>query len=466
MIKLNLNENFICRIWEEKSYYSEIKTTDGNKVEILNYGEKNYDAGPDYKFAKVKIGNVIYSGSIEIHKTFNDWHQHKHKNDNKYNDLILHVVFYANEPEENSGNPVVKKSRTVPTIILSEFLTKSIHTIWKEIINNPSPTFRLPCFPESKRIPSVLKNNWINNLGIDRLIFKSERINFRLEEISDDITKKIYWEQVLFEFICEALGYSKNKEQFLKLSQNINLNEIKKLKLDLSQIESMLYGLSGFLYDLKFKDEYISKLKSDWTNLKDILKKEIMNKSEWNFFRLRPANFPSVRIAYASALLFAILNKDFFKHIISVFENSENVMKQLEKSFSDIKVSEYWNTHYNFGKKSKSENRNIGSERIKDIISNIILPLIILYSVKFSKEDLRKKTEYFFCQTKHKKTPNEITKVMEEQLDTGVNSLAAEQGLIQLHNFYCVKCNCNVCEIGKIIFNEKPKLDPMRIILY
>lgn len=466
MIKLNLNENFICRIWEEKSYYSEIKTTDNDKVEILDYGKKNYDAGPDYKFAKVKIGSVIYSGSIEIHRTFNDWHQHKHKNDNKYNDLILHVVFYANEPDENSGNPVVKKSRSVPTIILSEFLTKSIHTIWKEIINNPSQTFRLPCFPEGKGIPSGLKNNWINKLGADRLIFKSERINSRLEEISDDITKKIYWEQVVFEFICEALGYSKNKEQFLKLSQNINLNEIKKLELNQSQIESMFYGLSGFLYDLKLRDEYISKLKSEWNNLKDILKKEIMNKSEWNFFRLRPANFPTVRIAYASALLHAILYKDFFKHIISVFENSENVTKQLERFFSDIKVSEYWNTHYNFGKKSKSENRSIGSERIKDIISNTILPLITLYSIKFQKEDLRKKSEYFFCHSKQIYAPNEITKVMEDQLDVRVNSLAVEQGLIQLHNFYCIKGNCNECEIGKIIFKEKPKLDPLRIILY
>ncbi len=461
MIKLNLNENFICRIWEEQSYYSGLKTTYNDKVEVLDYGKRNYDAGPDYKDTKLRIGEAVYSGSIEIHRTLNDWYLHNHENDNKYNDLILHVVFYG---DDHSSNVKVKKSRTIPTVILSEFLSGSIHDIWKEIINNPSPVFRLPCFPQGKEVPAEIKNVWIEKLSLERLHYKSQRMNSRLEELTDDHSKKIFWDQILFEFICEALGYSKNKEQFLKLAKNVNVKEIKKLDLGRDQMESVLFGMAGFLYDLKFRDDYINETKSSWNNLRDVLRKEIMKKSEWNFFRLRPANFPTVRLAYASGILNELIQKDFFKSIVNIFESSDKVMDELVKLFSGIRVSDYWKAHYNFGRISSSEYKSIGKQRITDIVSNILIPIIYLYSAKFEKAALKKRTEYFYKTVKHKNSLNEITRVMKSQLDTGVVSMADEQGLIQLHNFYCVKGKCKDCEIGQNVFEEK--IDPLKIILY
>ena len=438
MKKLGLNENFICRIWENESYYTGLKTCKNEPVEILDYGKKNSDAGPDYKDAKVKISGVTYSGSIEIHRSEKDWYLHNHKGDNKYNDLILHVVFYENDPGEMLQDPKVRKSRSIPTVILSEHLTRSIHEIWKEIINNPSPSFKLPCFPENKIAAHSVKTGWLNKLSIIRLKEKSERFKFRLAEISWNQNKKVNWEQVLFEFICEALGYSKNKKQFLKLSKNIELNEIKKLNPDRTEIDSLLYGNSGFLYDLRYKDKYIEELKSTWAELKKIFKKEIMNKSEWNFFRLRPPNFPSLRIAFASGLLFEIIYNDLLKDIVRIFEDEDNIERGLVRRFKLIRVSEYWNTHYNFGKESGFQYSIIGNERIKDIISNVILPVMHLYSISFNKDNLKKRVEYFYRKGKQKSGSNEITRIMEKQLDVKVNSLADEQALIQLHNCYCV----------------------------
>ncbi|MDQ3020746.1 MAG: DUF2851 family protein [Bacteroidota bacterium] len=466
MTKLNLNENFICRIWEEKTYYSGLKTIDGEKVEMIYNGVINKDAGPDYKNAKIKIGNVLYSGSIEIHRSLKDWYLHNHKGDSKYNDLILHVVFYGNDIDEETANPVVKKSRSIPTIVLSEFLTRSIHDIWKEIINNPNKNFRIPCFQKNKEVLHNIKVDWLSILCMERLKYKSDRIKIRLEEITANPNKKTYWEQVLFEFICEALGYSKNKEQFLKLSKKINFTEFKKMNFNRLEIDSVLFGMSGFLFDLRFKDPYIDEIKSRWNNLKNILRKEIIDKSEWNFFRLRPPNFPTLRIAYASGILFEIINKDFFENIIMIFESSENVKRDLERNFMAVIVSDYWIKHYNFGRESKSGNKNIGRERIADVITNVLLPIVHLYSIIFEKEFLRNKVEFFYKKLKQKTSSNEVIRVMEDQFDFKVNTLAESQGLIHLYNFYCVNERCSECDIGKIVFKNLNDNEPLKIILY
>lgn len=466
MKKPGLNEDFICRIWEDRSNYNDLKTFNGECVEVLEFGIKNFDAGPDYKNAKVKIEGIVYAGSIEIHRTVKDWYLHNHKGDNKYNDVILHVVFYGDDPDENSEHPKVKKSRSIPTVILSEHLSRSVHEIWKEIINNPSPAFKLPCYPENCSVTHIVKTGWINSLAMERLKFKAERIKLYLEENYTDIRKRSYWEKILFQFICESLGYSKNKEQFLKLSGKIDPEYIRKRDFSLNEIESMLFGLAGFLYDLNYKDIYISELKTHWQKINSEFKKERMDKSEWNFFRLRPPNFPTLRIAYASGVLYDILKRNLFKDIIGIFENGTKVKRELEERFSEIHVSGYWNHHYNFGRLSSRETYNIGKERITDIIVNVILPLAYLYSEYFDKNSLKNRVENFYRKEKQKSGGNEVIRVMEKQIGVKVRSISDEQGLIQLHNKYCVKGKCSECEIGKIVFSNESVNEPLRIILY
>ncbi len=355
------------------------------------------------------------------------------------------------------------------TVILSDFLNSSIHDIWKRIINNPSPEFKLPCFPQNRSVPDVIVDDWLQTLSRDRLVYKSERIQSRLNEITTDICGKIFWDQVLFEFICEALGFSKNKEQFLKLSKRIELDKIKKLKINTDETDSIIFGLSGFLAGVRFKNPYVSELKNNWSTIGAKLQKEIMDRSEWNFFRLRPANFPILRLAYASALLYEILNNELFKCIIKIFEDSEEVIKDLERTFMEINISEYWRVHYDFGKEKKPVLQTIGSERIKDIITNVLLPFVHLYSVIFEKRNLQNRIEYFYKREKQKSGSNEVTRMMEKQINVKIRSLADEQSLIQLHNFYCIRGKCNECGIGKIVFanesNDKVH-EPLRIILY
>lgn len=466
MIKHNLNENFICRIWEDSSNYSDLKTTSGKEVEILNTGIRNSDSGPDYYNAKIKIDGISFSGCIEIHKTEKDWKTHKHKGDNKYNEVILQVVFYRDVFSGKSINPVVKKSRQIPTVILSDHLTRSVREIWKEIINNPSENFRIPCYPENKNIPDVIKIDWLHKLADDRLALKTAKIKARLKELSADHRKKSLWEQVMFEFVCDALGFSKNRNQFIRLSQKTDLMKIRKLNLNRMQIDSLMFGLSGFLKDLRFKEDYSDTLKISWNYLKTLIRKDTMDKSEWNFFRLRPANFPTVRIAYASALLYEIIHNELFKKLVMLFDEGKNVLNELNTLFKSPEIPAYWKCHYNFGRKSNSPVASVGSERIQDIIANVILPLMNLYSGIFNKPDIRNSVVCFYFNQKQKYGRNEITRVMEKQIGMKAKTVSEQQALIQLHNFYCVKELCSECRIGKIVFAENAVHEPLRIILY
>jgi len=190
-----------------------------------------------------------------------------------------------------------------------------------------------------------------------------------------------------------------------------------------------------------------------------------VNKSEWNFFRLRPPNFPTVRLAYASGLCYEILYNDFFKRVVLCFERSKDVFKGLSDIFAGIKISNYWMQHYNFGKKRNAPHNIIGKDRISDIVNNVLLPLLYLYSKEFDKKNLEDKVFTYFINTRFK-GKNEITRVMERQLGYEVSSVSDEQGIIHLHNFYCVKGKCSECKIGDLIFDRVSEVDYLKIILY
>ncbi|MBS1514859.1 MAG: DUF2851 family protein [Bacteroidetes bacterium] len=463
MKKLNINESFISRIWESPSYYeSRLMTCDNKTLEVLDFGEKNSDAGPDFIDAKIRLDGKLYSGDIEIHRDFKGWKQHNHKGDNKYNKVILQVVFWDEDDEVKKKIPRVKKSRDIPTIILSNFLKQSIHIIWKDIINNPSPKFKLPCFPNVKEIEADFKTDVIRDFGFKRLKYKTIRLRNRLDDFQESRNKKFTWQIVLFEFICEALGYSKNKAQFLKLARSFQYEEFENDKLFL---DAVLFGAAGFLHDLKYKDEYISLLKVIWNETRNKRFPETLDKSEWNFFRLRPPNFPTVRLAYASGLLYKVLFGDFLKEIINIFNNERKIHNKLIDLFLNVEISGYWKNHYNFGKETKSKTKYIGKERVNDIITNVIIPLVYLYTIEFEIQDTKQKVLEFYSNLKCINS-NEITRTMEAQLNVKPKTVSDEQGLIHLHNFYCIKGKCSECVIGERIFNEAIVSEPLKIIVY
>ena len=355
--RLNINESFISRIWEgTDQYYSNLKTIDNEPVEIIFAGKRNSDSGPDYKDAKIKVGSKTLTGDVEIHRDFTNWVEHNHQKDRKYNSVILQVVM---SDSKERTNPKLRIKRHLPTVILSDYLNISIHKIWQDIINNPSDNFKLACIDVNHKTPDNELSAMFDKLAIERLKIKSNRIKDRLRELESEERGSVtgeylktsrLWKQVLYEFVFEALGYSKNKEPMLKLASGLKLKDINKLILSepsarlkrsdgyLLFIQSLLFGSGGFFFDLRFRDKYIEEIKNIWNGLPPKIRTEYVSRSEWNFFRLRPSNFPTIRLAYGSQLILKILKDDLLKKIILQFQETifRELLQPVLRTFSEL----------------------------------------------------------------------------------------------------------------------------------
>jgi hypothetical protein len=469
--KLNINENFISKIWETgKEFYSGLKTTDGEPVKVVDIGISNYDSGPDYKNARIQIGDKTYLGDVEIHRDFKGWREHSHKKDSSYNSVILQVVLWNTGQSEK---PKLRKKRNLPTVILSDYLNYSIHEIWQEIISKPSGKFRIPCYGLKASISNEDTKTFLAKLSIERLTMKSNRIKDRIKELETEaagsagrdnyLKKSSLWKQVLYEFTFEALGYSKNKEQMLKLASGLKLKLIEKTIQDKDSlhIQAVLFGASGLLFDVRIKDSYINNIKYIWDEVKEKFPVQKLNKSEWKFFRLRPQNFPTIRIAYSSQLIQKIIAKDLFKNIIIQFRGNNFKVKECFKSLSELLTPEYddyWSVHYNFGKETKKAGNLLGKERLNDIITNVLIPLVYLYAVIFSDKEIKANVLKLYNELQVH-AGNSVLNIMSEQVlaEKGIEikSPAAEQAVMQLYNFYCTRERCNECKIGQSITKDK-----------
>lgn len=469
----DINESFICKIWENNKYYSDLTTPNDDKVIILNYGKRNFDSGPDYLNAKIKINNKTLEGDIEIHRDFKGWIEHKHKGDANYNSVILQVVMW------NKGlnvNPKVKRSREVNTVILSDFLKFPIDEIWQEIIAKPTLKFKLPCLEYNDLVPEIILKSYLSKLSMERLNLKSNRIEARISELIFEekgetkgrnfIHKSKYWEQVFYEFFFEALGFSKNKEPMLKLTQIVKLEKISKFIKDFDKdklfvIQTILYGNAGFLDEIKIKSRYPFELKNFWLNKIKYDFAKVLDKHNWKFFRLRPPNFPTVRLAYGSQIIHKVLFDDLFKNLVKTFSSENFNLSAIEKELNRFLLpipDDFWNHNYRFGLKAPVKFKLVGRDRINDIITNVIIPIIYLYSRIFN-DDIIKNNALKFYANHNIANSNSILKIMEQQLlkskNISINTPAIEQAVIQLYNFYCTRGRCDDCKIKMDFINDK-----------
>lgn len=466
MKKPNLNESFISRLWLENKYYRDLKTTDGRSVEVISYGSLNTDSGADFKNALIKIDDKVFEGDVEIHKTFKDWKIHKHSTDGKYNKVILHVVFW--DDKFNLRNKTVNTLlEEIPTIVLSRFLTDSVHNIWKDIINNPLPSFKLPCYPHVKTLEESLKKNFLKKLGLTRLSYRSERIRNRKNELDIEYFENfdLVWKKLLFEFMCESLGFSKNKEQFLNFSKQLNFKLLGAQLYSIKALESLFFGIAGFLEDTNTNDKYTLSLKKNWAKLNSAFPGAVMNATDWVFFRLRPNNFPTLRLSYAASLCYEILYNNFFNKLVNFFNTDNISSEKLVKMLLGITPSVYWKTHYHLGKSSNRNFNLLGKSRSLDIIINVLLPLLFLYSKSLGNQLLYNNVVNFYLGLKHTEN-NSITRVMKQQLNVKISSTIEAQGIIHLHNHFCIKQLCNKCDIGKQVLINNKVSEVLKIILY
>jgi hypothetical protein len=483
-------EEVIYKIWEERRFDSSLTTANGISIEILDSGTRNTDeAGPDYQHARIRIGNITFTGDIEIDTFHSDWKAHGHNLNQRYNKIILHAVL-----SNDSSYPfvVTQNGRKVPTLELNQFLNSSIKQNLEQDLSKikSEDEIKMPCSELNHQVERREKLNFLKNLGLLRFRKKCEKnlerikelillseLNVKEPKVHHDFHKEItnrkfdqkdfeqleLWQQIYYEQVFEALGYSRNKEIMFKLSKSADIKFFKSLdELTRKKIESILFHVSGLfpeVTDIKSEDtsEYMRDSLDIWFTAKDKYDSGILNKNDWNFFKLRPQNFPTIRIAAGARLLERIIIHDQFNRIINIFQNHTETPKLITKLRNEIIVQGegYWASHYNFNKETKRKlNYFIGLGRADEIIVNILLPIYSVYfEINDNKELSQKVLELYI--NFYQKEGNHLVDQVNNTLGFRNEKFRSVyyQGMIDLFRSYCIKKRCLECEIGKKVFN-------------
>jgi len=487
-----IKESVLYEIWNHHDFKNSLQTSDGDDIVILDRGIHNQElSGPDFHNARIVIGNLTYVGDVEIDCAYSDWKTHGHHLDSKYNRVVLHVSFLN---KSNYTHVYTRDGRKVPTVCLDDYLDKkiveSIKNDYEETRKNNVKS--LMCYDVNSSIPIGDKDKILTNLGISRFEKKCAKIYNRLKElefiremrinepvISYDLTKKFHdksfshkdfgnkevWQQLLYELIFEALGYSKNKTQMAELARHANINFIAQIEKDgivIEKYEALLFYISGLIQNNSIAGEvqtkeYLERINLNWNSFRTMYDGKLMEETEWHFFRLRPQNFPTIRIAGGARILFSIVHSDLIRLMIKKIKdiNSHQVLTNSLRSFMIIKADGYWKYHYVFDEPAASQLKYfVGVSRADEIVVNVLIPFFTVYFDVFGNKSFSKKLFQLYTGFQQK-GENQIIMEVAASLDMidAVKKTVTAQGMIELYRNYCSKNKCLECGIGKIVFS-------------
>lgn len=489
---MKINEKFLYEIWKEKNFKDELYTSDSEKIEVIDTGTENRDnGGPDFQNARIKIGNITYHGDIEIDSHHSDWKAHGHFLNKNYNKIILHVVL-----SKENFQPFVytREGRKVPSICLTDFTRDSYSEVIKNAITNErkNRVYIMPCHGLNDVVTEDEKLKFLFELGAERFQKKSAKIYNRLKEIlylknmnvrepvvkydfdsdfknikysSKDFSDQLIWQQLMYEMIFEALGYSQNKDIMVKLAKAVNIGFLTKFKNESDFkfiIESALLNVSGMIPDkIKFPDEetaeYARSLMEKWNQIKNQYDGITFDNTQWHYFKLRPHNFPTIRIAGGTRITSKIILGPLINQLIHLFEN-ENKFNKIISELRNLLIVEsegFWKYHYVFDKEASEELKYfIGLSRADEIIINVVLPVLMLYFEIFQNDESARRAKKLFLQynqNSSNRLVNQVGKTL--KINKHINQSVYYQGAIEIFRNYCVKEKCLECKIGKRIFD-------------
>ncbi|MBB6003649.1 DUF2851 family protein [Arcicella rosea] len=429
-----MNEAFLHFLWQFQYFdKSCLQTTDNESLQVIKIGNYNTNAGADFQDARVLIGEVEWAGAVEIHLKSSDWNLHEHQTDTAYQNVILHVVWEDDKPILRSDNT------KIPTLILSD---KTDNTLTQKYFNLIESKALIPCQSQFGQVSELKKMAMLDKVLMQRLATKSSTIHELLTQNKQD------WEETAYQVLAKNFGFKLNAEPFIRLAQNLPLKVLSKHRDNLFQIEALLFGVAGFLTvnNVEVEDEYQSKLAKEFQFLaaKYQLQEKVLGLHEWKFLRLRPANFPTVRLAQFAKIIQENIN---LFSVMLYLENVANVTKIMR-----VKQSAYWQEHYLFGKKANGKVAIIGESSIENIIINTIIPLLVTYSQQ--KDDARYIEKAIRFLEELPAEENKITKHW-QSLALPMKSAFDSQAGIEWFNVFCQYKKCLSCEVGISLLREK-----------
>ncbi len=412
-----MNEAFIKFLWKNRLYTLPLIADDGSEIEIIHPGFENTDAGPDFFSAKIKIADVIWSGNVEFHVNSSDWYKHSHDTDRAYDNVILHVVIHHDKPVfRTTGEQIPTVELKYPAEVFQAYL---------QLNKSPETVKCMKLLPPGEQVNIA---SFVEALAVERLEEKSKAFyNLYIQSGND-------WDTAFFVLLARYFGMKVNSLPFEQLALSFPLKIIDRFGDDLFRTEALLFGQAGLL-DRDFTEDYPQRLKKEYQYLKLRHQLRPIKASMWKFLRLRPANFPTVRIAQLAAVLSK--NSRLFDDILHIRSLSKY------REFFDVQVSEYWKTHYNFDKQSVRREKKIGNSAVDVLLINVVAVTLFTYGKYKSQQEYANRAIDLLEDIKAENN----SAVAKYVFFRPVNAFQS-QGLIQLYENYCKKGRCLNCRIG------------------
>ncbi|WP_278580639.1 DUF2851 family protein [Bacteroides intestinalis] len=417
-------------VWKHKIFpLKMLRTTTGKPVEVIDAGLPNTNAGPDFFNAKLKIDGTLWVGNVEVHTVASDWMRHGHDKDVAYDNVILHVaetvdceVFRAN------GASVPQLQLSCPESIRRHYTELSHAEIYP------------PCYSILSSLPKLTVHSWLSALQVERFEQKARAIAARLEHCNN------HWEDVFFITLSRNFGFGLNGDAFEAWANHLPFRAIDKHRDNLFQVEAFFFGQAGLLdEELPDEDEYYRKLQKEFRYLQHKFELSApMPATQWRFLRLRPGNFPHVRLAQLANLYYR--ERSLFSRIMEA-ETLEAVRKLLT-----VSTSPYWEEHFNFKKTSPSQEKQVGKNAQNLIVINTVIPFLYAYGLHKADEALCERATRFLESLKA-----EDNHIIRHWSGAGlpVSTAADSQALLQLQKEYCDKKDCLRCRFGFEYLRQK-----------
>lgn len=419
-----MREDLLHFIWKYKKLpIGGLATSEGEEVVIDDVGTHNHLAGPDFFNAKIHIGQQLWAGNVEIHVKSSDWYAHHHEQDPKYNNVILHVVW------EDDAQVFRSDGSHIPILELKEYIPHHVLKAYRDLLHNKQVRF-INCERHIAQTDQLVLDSWIERLFFERLERKSEVVFQLLEESKND------WEKVLFALLMKSFGLNINGEAFLSLAKALDFSVVRKVRDNLLQLECVFFGLAQLIDNEDVQDEYYIRLRKEFGYLKNKFELSATGVLRPDFFKLRPANFPTVRLSQIANLYH--VHQNLFSKIIDA-----NQLDDLYAIF-DVSASAYWNGHFTFGKPVSERTKKLTKNFIDLLILNAILPLKFCHARYLN---YGANTDIVAIASSIGKEKNSIISNFKGQGVLARNAMES-QGLLQLYNTYCSKNRCVQCAVG------------------
>ena len=418
-----MTEQLLQFIWQFQYFNkSNLITDTGEVLQIINPGNHNKNQGPDFLNAKIKIGETILVGSIEIHVNASEWNLHKHSSDGNYNNVILHAVF-NNDKNLPLNFPVLELNSKISALLLQKY---------ELLMNNRS---FIPCEQQIATVNELTFTSWKQRMFTERL---QEKAGYIIEKLK---TCNNHWEEIFWQLLSKNFGTKINSDAFENIAISIPVSILAKHKNQLLQLEAMLLGQAGLL-DKDFSDTYAVMLKKEYFYLQKKYSFQPIH-IPTHFLRMRPANFPTIRLSQLAMLV----HKS--SHLFSIIKEAEDI-KDIEKLF-DVSANDYWHYHYVFDEVTNFKIKTLGKQMAQNIIVNTVLPLLYAYGWYNNDELYIEKANKWATQLLPEQ--NFITKGF-KALNIQNKSSYDSQALIQLKNKYCNDKKCLQCAVGNSLLKN------------